>query len=648
MANFIELKSVSELLGMKFFIPSYQRGYRWTEQQVKDLLNDIWEFSKKENKRIGEYYCLQPLVVKSKDEDVLKQIKSANTIDEVKEILKGSWEVIDGQQRLTTIFIILSVLDRQNPYSLSYETRNTNVSDWLEDGDNKVDNIDCFHIIKAKEVVESFFSPENKVNKVLFGQILLQYVKFIWYESADENPIKVFTRLNIGKISLTNSELIKALFLNRSNFSNENGDHLRLRQQEIASEWDNIEYTLQNDEFWLFLHKNDYDRPTRIDYIFNLICEQDSCKLFRKENSKEVIDKERMRMTIGTDDYRTFRYFYEYFKRDYLDIFKENTKIEACWAEVKKYFQTFQEWFNDLELYHYVGYLVEYNYSVAELVGIWKGKSTKSDFIGDLKKKVKDTIKVCKDLNNQYEIDGGVDKTVCKPLLLLHNIQTIIDQNKDFTSKKEYELPVFYKFPFHLFKKEKWDVEHIDSNSENELNNKDSQNEFLLNIYHSVDDVIKQNIKTFIDDPNAANWNDFSEFTKEAIDSLSDEDKNKIWNFTLLDSSTNRSYGNSIFAAKRRIIIGKDRGVALPIPKIKKENNQSKMIIGEEEKAKTAFIPPCTKNIFMKYYTPVLTNYNYWTKPDAEAYKQNILKTLEEFEVNDSSNNQNEVKNEQQ
>ena len=39
--NIIELKSISELLKMKFFIPNYQRGYRWTEQQVKDLLNDI-------------------------------------------------------------------------------------------------------------------------------------------------------------------------------------------------------------------------------------------------------------------------------------------------------------------------------------------------------------------------------------------------------------------------------------------------------------------------------------------------------------------------------------------------------------------------------------------------------------------------------
>ena len=74
--NKIELKSVSDLLGMKFYIPSYQRGYRWTEQQVKDLLEDIWEFSQKKKEDSSEFYCLQPLVVKRKDEDVLNQIKT--------------------------------------------------------------------------------------------------------------------------------------------------------------------------------------------------------------------------------------------------------------------------------------------------------------------------------------------------------------------------------------------------------------------------------------------------------------------------------------------------------------------------------------------------------------------------------------------
>ena len=42
--NIIEMKSVSNLLGLKFFIPSYQRGYRWNEQQIEDLLNDINDF----------------------------------------------------------------------------------------------------------------------------------------------------------------------------------------------------------------------------------------------------------------------------------------------------------------------------------------------------------------------------------------------------------------------------------------------------------------------------------------------------------------------------------------------------------------------------------------------------------------------------
>ena len=67
----IELKSVSELLGMKFFIPSYQRGYRWTEQQVKDLLNDVNEFEpqKISNSNEETWYCMQPLVVRKMDEN---------------------------------------------------------------------------------------------------------------------------------------------------------------------------------------------------------------------------------------------------------------------------------------------------------------------------------------------------------------------------------------------------------------------------------------------------------------------------------------------------------------------------------------------------------------------------------------------------
>ena len=130
--NNICLKSISELLGMKFFIPSYQRGYRWTEQQVKDLLEDIWEFAKKK-KQEYEFYCLQPLVVK---------LMSNNDKQKAQLNINEEWyEVIDGQQRLTTIFLILSSLKEAisklglptDLYELKYqrESKDFNVARFL-------------------------------------------------------------------------------------------------------------------------------------------------------------------------------------------------------------------------------------------------------------------------------------------------------------------------------------------------------------------------------------------------------------------------------------------------------------------------------------------------------------------------------------
>ena len=67
----IELKPIGKLVGESFFIPDYQRGYRWEEQQVNDLLNDLDEFKESiaqiDDKKI---YCLQPLVVKKENEEL--------------------------------------------------------------------------------------------------------------------------------------------------------------------------------------------------------------------------------------------------------------------------------------------------------------------------------------------------------------------------------------------------------------------------------------------------------------------------------------------------------------------------------------------------------------------------------------------------
>ncbi len=619
--NIIGLKSVRELLELNFFIPDYQRGYRWTSQQVEDLLSDINDFMPEDN----DWYCLQPLVVKKREEDTSRKIQDeAKTLKDVENLLKGSWEVIDGQQRLTTIYIILRVLgDSDGEYCLNYETRSNSVeflnrvkADGQEMEDSN-ENIDYFHINQTKRVVEQWLKDNESV-KELFLVKLLNKVKFIWYETTEDDPIKVFTRLNVGKIPLTNSELIKALFLNRSNFikNDANFTRVRLQQQEIASQWDDIEYTLQNDEFWLFIHDTSWTNPTRIDFIFDLICQKDTLEIGKDH--------------LGTDKYRTFRYFYKYFQE-----YKDKRDLAETWKQVKNVFNTFKEWYNDSELYHYVGYLIEQGVRLSDLHSDWlESNQTKNGFIDNIKKRIKTKIEGCNNLDNQYEIEENPPKTACKPLLLLHNIQTVINQNK--TQKHGYDgLSIFYKFPYHLYKIEHWDVEHIDSNTENSLSGKEEQNEYLLNMFNAVTAKQQEIIAKFINDPDASNWEELKGFVPESSgEKLNEAEKNQIWNFALLDSSTNRSYGNSIFAAKRRIIIGKDKGKLIAIPKISTKDKKPCLIPGEEKDAKSSFIPPCTKQVFLKYYSGVSASSNYWDKTDAEAYRQDIADVLKEFGVN--------------
>lgn len=228
MANIIKLKTLSELLGKIFFIPSYQRGYRWTKQQVDDLLNDIDNFTPKvvENSTERTWYCLQPLVVKQREKDV--------------------WEVIDGQQRLTTIFLILHYFNqgygpdsRKKLFELNYETRK-NSNDFLqkvndESKENADSNIDYQHIFNAYQTIYEWFTEKgDQYNQNEFESKFQYYTKVIWYEIDQlQDGIDIFSRINMGKIHLTNSELIKALFLNSSNFKSQNSndeERIRLKQ----------------------------------------------------------------------------------------------------------------------------------------------------------------------------------------------------------------------------------------------------------------------------------------------------------------------------------------------------------------------------------------------------------------------------------
>ena len=645
--NTLELKSVAELQNLAFYIPDYQRGYRWTRRQVEDLLNDIFEFSQKENAGI---YCLQPLVVikRSSEEQLLDRVHAAKDLDEVKRILNGQWEVVDGQQRLTTIRLILEVLRHHRFYEITYQTREDSAEflngiTTTEAEKEAEKNIDFYHIYEAYKKIDEWLKEIDGKQKERFQNVLLHRVKFIWYETK-EDPKEVFTRLNIGKISLTNAELIKALLLNKSNFGSSDDDKIRLWQQEIAMEWDVIEYALQSNEFWLFLNAPGDERPTRIDYVFDMICR---CDMLGCKDEKDT-----------SDEFRTFRYFYHYLAVQKQKEISLAQAVRTIWEKVREIFHTLQEWFDDMELYHYIGYLICMGRRVDEIHKQWTDSDNKSGFIEKyLKDEIKKTIP-CKDIENTvYEVDPensahkGGSKTNCRPILLLHNLQTVINQNRILGANAKYKNGIFYKFPFHLYKLEGWDVEHIDSNTENGLNDIQSRCDWLLNAYFGLQEgsypELRDNIEKFFkqhttgkvyeqnEDSNKQTARDelFAELRRQ-IEGISDNnrlsqiEKNKIWNFTLLDASTNRSYGNAIFPAKRRVIIGKDQGKKFNPPTI--ENGQIKES-SPTENGSSAFIPPCTKYVFLKYYNTASFTPNAWTKDDADAYKNNIIEVLKDF-----------------
>ena len=203
--NNLVLKTIYDLREESFWIPDYQRGYRWSASQVLDLLNDVHDFDEDKTRAQDAFYCLQPIVVRKRDE---------------------RWEVIDGQQRLTTLFLILNFLnqrlveDRRNKiHTIAYETR-PDSQEYLEtlDESQNDENIDYFHMFEASQRIETWFDDhKNKTNDI--ESAFQNSVKIIWYEVPDNvDPIQILTRLNIGKIPLTNSELVKALFLQSRNF----------------------------------------------------------------------------------------------------------------------------------------------------------------------------------------------------------------------------------------------------------------------------------------------------------------------------------------------------------------------------------------------------------------------------------------------
>ncbi len=547
------LISVGDIINqeIKFFIPYYQRGYRWERSQIEALLNDLWEFHRKiKRKEEGyKYYSLQPLVIK---ED------------------KNYYRVVDGQQRLTTIYIILQAIEKilkeeVEKFHLEYEREYSkeflmNIKN-CENFENN--NLDFCYMCNAFKIVMEWIENKNisKQNLRQFRDFIItdsyidekthkdenENIRFIWYKiDENEDEFDVFIRLNIGKIPLTNTELIKSFIIQKS-------DSLQKRF-EISKEWDDIEYELANDEFFGFLSTKEYQM--RIEIIFQIL--------------------------MAKDKYKEYGLYEEFIEK------YNNADFEEIWDSIKAIFYMLKFWYENRYFYHLIGYLISIGKNIVDIYQLYIDSNDKNDFKLKLNEEIKNSINI--EVDEIENLSYG-DKKI-NNILLLFNILTLIDSSKDS----------YIKFSFDKFNKEKWSIEHITPQVDKI---RDSKN--------IIEDIRKLNIEDLEKKlKNFEKNKDFKKFIlgveKLFIDNYfkTQENKDNIRNLTLLSTRANSSLKNAFFPIKRNFIIEKDK--------------------------KGEFIPIVTKNLFLKYYSDATkSDLLKWTKNDGDKYIESIKETFRKF-----------------
>jgi hypothetical protein len=608
--NFAPLP-IADLLDGKhhFVIPSFQRGYRWEEKQVTDLLEDIKQFANDDNVKSDSYF-LQPVVVKACKYNGME-----------------AYEVLDGQQRLTTMLLLLKRLmkrlgeDEREMYQDSlYNIVYTNRPQLDFDNPQAAENIDSYYLSEAKMIIDDWFKEQtkNKQNLNNFTGALLydqkRQVKIIWYaieeDSEDLVSINIFNRLNKGKISLTSSELIKALFIMDYDLrANED----KLPAEQLSMEWNEMERKFQDDNFWYFISDDNRGTQTRIDVLFDFV----TCR-----------DEEK-----DTDySYREFQKLYDFcrdqernntneqFVSDWSDDIKN---MQDAWKQVRKTFDRLVAWYEDNLYYHYVGYLVAIGFTPLQIYNHLETEKrnrkltepeyewTVEDTMLSLRKKMMDRFKqdnryIKKDMIDEFEYKSEYVPRV----LLLFNVECCRrGQN--------------VRFAFDKYKKENWDVEHVDSQNDATLQEYDDRMrwmknvKFILNMEHTdrakeLANVCQNLIVDFTKSSkvNVDRYRAFYQtinkfYSAESGENDSEVDlttkkKDYLSNLTLLDSATNREYKDAPFAYKRYCIVKNDR-------------------LGDR------FIPLCTRNLFLKYYTDSNNESSYldtmrWNSSDREGY----------------------------
>lgn len=564
---------ISPELSGEFFIPSFQRGYRWGATEVVKLLDDVNNDAVAAPSRS---YYLQPIVVMRRESE-------------------DRWELVDGQQRLTTLYLIVKYLRDSNwlpraqvNYSLDYETRE-NSREYLDtlDPELRHANIDFHHIYSAYEAITEWFEsqPDPEGAAINIRKALAERVYLIWYEAPEgTDSNELFRRLNVGRIPLTDAELIKALILSKIGADGSRSE----RQEQVAVQWDYFERELRDPELWAFITGSNESWPTHIDLLFRA-----------------------MAGSIGGKDQPRYWVFEELRPRI-------ESSATDFWRDVVRMHGLITGWFHERTLYHLIGFLIstgdpsEFEH-IVELAHGRTNKSFRQSLLQRIRSRVGESRAGLDSLNYEH------DRDECEDVLLLMNVATVLGAlNDSLVADGEGE-----RFSFYRHAKSRWSVEHIHAQNAAPLTRAEQWRTWLelhrrgiealpgrsqddnADLFNRIDRLIQS-----IDAREAGIEARFRSLEGEILavfsasgDPVIGDDVHLLPNLALLDRGQNSALGNSVFEVKRQEILRLDRN--------------------------GSYIPPCTRNAFLKYYTDDADQQiHIWGPQDRAAYYNVMLDVL--------------------
>lgn len=559
-------RTVRELEGT-FFVPDYQRGYRWGKEEVTRLLDDISEAG-------SSRYYLQPIVVKPMDD--------------------GRWELVDGQQRLTTLYLILRSIRAFLPqtelrFTLSYETRPGSAA-YLDDPreDRALDNIDYFHMHQAFRVVEEWFAGQADPSfaAIELYRALSSTVYLIWYEAPQQPEFDsraLFTRLNVGRIPLTDAELVKAELLSRIP-----------RRHETAAQWDSMERDLWSAEVWAFVTGSPSGGTTRIELLLDTIADT---------------------LTGGPPKRRHTFHTFETLRPQIV------AAPEELWGRVVDLHSLVLGWFDDRNLFHKVGYLINAQRATFfDLVTLGQD-SPRSAFEAALDSLIRKSL----DLPWHGVAALTYRSTKTTRALLLMNVETV--RRREHSSER-------YSFGEHA--RRLWSLEHIHAQSSEGLNTVEQWRAWLTEHRKAFDalglapaerEAVQERIDAALPTISSETFEPLhrdivarftlgSDLNLEDGPETGDHDEiDSIANLALLARDDNSVLSNSVFEVKRRYVIALDQ--------------------------QGSYIPVCTRNVFLKYYDrgQGARQIHFWGPSDREAYLLAIRTALDPYLLEDIPEN---------